>query len=221
MSGAIIVGGKPYAVPVEVKLYTETGLETTPGRGARKRRRDIDLGVWHWTGGEGSAQTLFRVLTKRALGVEFFIDHDGVIWQFCDPRLVDTFDAGRVNDRSFGVEIACYGFAWGKDRKVPRRGAGRPTYKCHLNGRTRTFAHFWPKQLAAGLALADAMSKACSIPRAVPETAGAFWTEPNTLSAKRLDEFKGHVGHFHITKQKSDPGLDLLEIFRTAWGDYV
>ena len=55
--GEIIVGGKRYPVLGPVELWTETGLETTPGRGARKRRRKIDLGVYHWTGGEGGANT--------------------------------------------------------------------------------------------------------------------------------------------------------------------
>lgn len=214
--GDIIVGGKRWPVVAPVELWDDTGLETTPGRGARKRKRAIDLGVFHWTGGEGGAQTLFRVLTKRQLGVEFYIGHDGTIWQFCDPALVDTFDAGRVNDRSFGAEIANYGFR-GRGKPIPRKGLKRPQYNCDLNGRRRKFAHFWPAQIAAALSLADAMSKACSIPRAVPESGGGYWVEPNTLSAERLDAFKGHLGHFHITSRKSDPGMDLLETFLVAW----
>lgn len=214
--GDIIVGGKRWPVIAPVKLWTETGFETTPGRGARRRRRSIDLGVWHWTGGEGNAETLFRVLSSRDLGVEFFIDHDGVIWQFCDPQLVDTFDAGRVNDRSFGTEIANYGFR-GRGVAIPRRGSARQIYECELNGERRKFAHFFPQQIAAALSLADAMSKACSIPRVVPTSGDGWWVDPDTLDASRLDGFKGHIGHYHITNRKIDPGFDLLESFRAAW----
>ena len=42
----IIVGGKEYPVLGPVRLWTETGLEFTEARGARKRSRSIDLGVW-------------------------------------------------------------------------------------------------------------------------------------------------------------------------------
>lgn len=215
--GDIIVGGKRWSVISPVKLWTETGLEITPERGARKRQRKIDLGVLHWTGGEGKAKTLFRVLMSKGYGVEFFVDHFGVVWQFCDPCLVDTFDAGRVNDRSYGVEIANYGFTWGKNRPIPKRGRARPTYFCELNGRRRKFAHFYPVQIASTLSLADTMSKALSIPRQVPTSGGGYWVDPDTLDADRLDAFKGHVGHFHITNRKSDPGLDLLEAFRASW----
>ena len=90
-----------------------------------------------------------------------------------------------------------------------------------MNDKARTFAHFWPNQIAAALSLATAMSKACSIPMKVPEAANAFWLEPDTMSWQRLCAFKGHVGHFHITDQKSDPGFDLLETFRASWGGYV
>lgn len=215
--GDVIVGGKRWPVLGPVELWTDTGLETTPGRGARRRNRKIDLGVWHWSGSENDAETLHRVLTKRELGVEFFINQAGVIYQFCDPKRVDTFDAGRVNDRSFGVEIACYGFKWGKNRKIPAKGRARPTYRTVMNGRPRTFAHFWPAQVAAAISLADAMSRACSIPRQVPTAGGGYWVEPDTLSPERLDAFQGHLGHFHVTRRKSDPGLDLLEAMRATF----
>lgn len=219
MGHAIVVGGKCYPINVPVKLWDETGLETTPGRGARKRVRPITVGVWHWTGGEGTAAGLFRVLTKRQLGVEFFIDRDGVVWQFCDPALVDTFDAGWMNARSFGVEIANYGFR-PKGTLPPKRGRSRPTYLCKLNGRQREFAHFWPAQFAASMALADAMSKACPVPRSVP-TVGAQAVNPNTLGQEEAQHFEGHLGHFHFNANKSDPGLDLLSMFAAQFAQTI
>jgi len=219
MSNAIIVNGKCYPVNVPVKLWDETGLEVVPWRGARKRRRSITVGVWHWTGGEGGAAGLFRVLRNKGYGVEFYIDQAGTIWQFCDPALVDTFDAGWMNSRSFGVEIANYGF---RRRGVlpPKRGRGRPTYLCKLNGRRREFAHFWPAQFAAAMALADAMSNACPVPRSVP-TIGGQVVNPNTLEPEEAQHFAGHLGHFHITKRKSDPGLDLLSMFAAQFAQTI
>lgn len=214
--GDIIVGGKRFPVLGPVHLWDETGMETSPGRGARKRKRKIDLGVWHWTGGEGDATALFNVLNKRELGVEFYISQVGAIWQFCDPALVDTFDAGWINDRSVGTEIANYGYSWGQQRTVPAKGRTRSKYVTILNGKRRTFAHFWPLQIAAALSLAEALSKALSIPREVPLGMKGF-VEPNLLERARAEAFQGHLGHFHVNAAKSDPGLDLLEAFRCAW----
>lgn len=220
MGNHIIVNEKRYPVLGSVKLWTETGLEVTPKRGARKRRRPLDLGVWHWSGGEGSAKTLFRVLHRKGYGIEFFIDHMGVIWQFCDPCKVDTFDAGSFNDRSFGVEIANYGFRR-RRADIPRRGRIRKTYTCELNGRRRRFAHFFPWQIAAAISLADTMSTACpQIARCVPvydAPDGSQQVIASTMSGETLGGYQGHLGHFHLTNRKSDPGLDLLNAFRAVW----
>lgn len=219
MVNVIIVRGKCYPVNVPVKLWDETGLEITPKRGARKRRRKIIVGVWHWTGGEGGAAQLFRVLMKKGYGVEFYVSKSGVIYQFCDPALVDTFDAGWMNSRSFGVEVANYGY---RRRGVlpPRKGRDRPKYMTKLNGRRREFAHFTPPQFAACIALADAMSKACPVPRSVP-TLGGINVNPNTLNPEELQHFEGHLGHFHITKRKSDPGTDLLTAFAANFAQTI
>jgi hypothetical protein len=213
--GDIVVGGKRWPVLGPVHLWSDTGLETAPGRGARKRKREIDLAVWHWTGGEGNARQLFDVLNARELGVEFFIDGGSEVWQFCDPALVDTFDAGWVNDRSAGIEIANYGYRR-RGRPIPAKGRSRPKYTTILNGRRRTFAHFWPRQIAVALSLGDALSQALKIPRAVPRGMTGF-VEPNYMEPERVREFKGHIGHFHCSKVKSDPGLDLLQAFLAAW----
>lgn len=222
MSNAIIVGGKLFDVLGPVKTLIGTEQEVRAGEGYNKRRRrDIDMGVWHWTGSENSLSVMAAVLRRRKLGVEFAIDPGGVIWQFCDPTIVNTADAGRVNDRSFGVEIVNYGFKWGKNRPIPRQGQGRPTYECRMNDRTRTFAHFHPAQIAAALSLANAMSTACDIPRRVPTCCEGWYVDWDTLPQEELDAFTGHLGHYHITKKKSDPGLDLLEVFRSSFSSLL
>lgn len=218
MIRAIVAGDREYPVAVEVKLWTDTGLEIRAGDGFNKRRRrDIDLAVWHWTGGEGDPSQLLRTLKRRDLGVEFAI-HRGAIWQFCDPLVVDTADAGFVNPRSVGVEIVNYGYR-AKGRPVPRRGQTRPTYGAYLRDKRRRFAHFRPDDIAAAITLAEALSTALPIPRAVPlDGGGAYWIRPSTMTREEVDAFRGHVGHFHISDRKSDPGFDLLEAFRAVWG---
>lgn len=217
--GDIIIGGEKYWTPVPVRLWTETGLEVIRGKGARARTQEIDLAVWHWTGGEGGAEQVFHVLQRRELGVEFCIDQNGIIYQFCDPKLVDTFDAGRVNRRSVGTEICNYGHR-GPENTIPSRGYDRSMYSTVLNGRALAFAHFWPAQIASAIALADVLSRSLEIPRQVPWGMKGF-VEPNTLSPERLDAFTGHVGHFHVSNKKMDPGLDLLHAFMSTWATEI
>ena len=213
---AIVVGDREYPVVPEVRLWTETGLEFRAGEGYNKRRRrDIDLAVYHWQGGEGDPERLFETLQSQDYGVEFSAFR-GVIWQYCDPLIVDTADAGIVNKRSVGVEIPNYGYR-ARGRPIPRKGRGRSTYGCTLRGARRRFAHFWPEDIAAVISLAEALSKALPIPRAVPVDPDFYCILARTMTAEELAAFKGHLGHFHITKRKSDPGFDLLEAMRATW----
>lgn len=213
--GKIIIGGNQHKVGTDIKLWTDTGLEFVPGYGARPRRSKIDLVVWHYTGGEGNAVQLHRVLTNRGLGIEFFIDREGVIWQFCDPAVVDTFDAGSANRRSVGIEIACYGFR-NHPSRIPRIGKDRKVYDAVVHGRKIRMADFYPCQVTAAIKLADALSSALDVPRTVPlDETGLL---DDVLSVGRLEAFSGHLGHYHLTKRKLDPGpklmVELLASFR-------
>lgn len=214
---ALVIGGKEYPCIARILTWEDHGIEFKIGEGYNKRRREeIDLAVWHWTGGENPPPTMAAVLQRKKLGIEFSIDRDGIIWQFCDPLTVDTADAGRFNSRSVGTEIINYGFR-GKNRPIPSRGKNRPTYTCELRGRRRQFAHFAPAQIAAAIAMADTLSAALPIPRAVPVDPEYLAVLGQTMTLEEGAAFKGHVGHFHLSANKSDPGLDLLEAFRAVW----
>lgn len=195
-----------------VQNWHDHGMECEVGDGARRRfkKNTIDLFVWHWTGGEGGVRALFNTLDKRELGVEFFIDKAGLIYQFADPALVDTFDAGSYNPRSVGCEIQSYGYtAPGREPRDP----DRDEYETRMNGRKRSFARFYPAQILAARALAKAVSTAIpTIPLVVP--AGPdLRLFPDYIGPKRMRSMKGHVGHYHLTQKKSDPGHDLLQAF--------
>lgn len=214
-ASGLIVGGKVVPVvdakgaSIPVYNWHDHGMQFGVGDGGRKRREKIDLSVWHWTGGEGDVRLLYRVLETRELGVETFIDADGVIYQFADPLEVDTFDAGPYNPRSWGTEITNYGFT-GPGRSSPNMK--RPTYRMRMHGRDHTFASFFPAQIASALALANAQSKALPIARAVPTGADGklFAAE---IPRPWLRAFSGHVGHFQLTAGKCDPGNDLLSAY--------
>lgn len=211
---ALIIGGNEYPCATPVRDWREHGMQHEIGEGHNKRRKKvIDLFVLHWTGGEGSPQTMHRVLEKRDLGVEFMVDREGVIWQFADPIEVDTADAGYINPRSVGVEITNYGHRR-KAHQIPRKGRDRETYITTMRGRKRRFARFYEPQILAAMDLCDALV-ACNhpgmqIPRCIPrDDEGCILTE--TMRPREVRNYSGIIGHFHISKNKSDPGIEIFE----------
>lgn len=204
---ALIIGGEKVPCRWPVFDWTEHGMKFEPGDGARQRKLPIDLFVWHWTGGEGNATQLYNVLDRKDFGVEFYVDQGGGIFQFADPVFVDTFDAGFVNPRSVGCEIASVGHGpinprWPRER-----------YTMKLNGRKVAPARFYDAQIQAALALADAVSDAIpTLPKKVPKGLFGFGgLVTRTLTPRELRTVKGHIGHFHVNAEKTDPGADLLE----------
>lgn len=209
----LIVGGRVYDPGVPVRTWHDHGMEVRIGRGARRRRLDkydLNKGVLHWTGGEGDARQLFRVLSRRELGVEFFTDVDGIIWQYADPWFVDTFDSGLLNRTSWGNEIQNYG--WRRPKRlwsIPKKGRNRPTYRTMLHGRVRTFAAFTDKQISSTIALCECMREVLQMSRQVPKDINGDLIT-HAMSRRELKEFSGVLGHYHIKRAKMDPGTDLL-----------
>lgn len=218
---ALILGGEAHVVPFRVVLPGESGLEFVPKRGARRRypkKTDIDLIVLHWTGGEGPAERVFRVLYKRRLGVEFVIDRDGVCYQFADPITTDTFDAGAVNPRSIGVEMVNYGYRkwW---RNIPRKGRDRVIDHQMLQGGKRGVARFYPDQMRTMVMLCDALVDLVpTIPANIPKVwNGHCWkVRPSRMDKHEIADFKGVLGHYHLTRRKLDPGLEPFRVLMRA-----
>lgn len=226
-ASSIIVGGKHWAlrVPGErtpiVLTWHDHGISFVPGEGHNKKRKQkIDLVVWHWTGGEGEPPAMAAVLKNRGYGVEFAIARTGVIYQFCDPLEVDTADAAGVNARSVGIEIVSYGMrqstpGW----MAPKAGIARKVSTVAIHGVPCHVAAFNSDQLAAARALADGLSRALNIPRKVPVTVKGVPTA-GLLSPGELAQFKGHVGHYHISRQKCDPGPDFMGELHASFAAY-
>ena len=219
MSGEVIVDGKGYACAAEVVTWHRHGMQFAPPLGARRRwplLTPIDLFVVHVTGGENPPSVVYEVLRKRALGVEFMIAADGVIWQFCDPYFVDTFDAGHVNARSVGVEIVNHG--WTANASLAERWSTlRPRYETKIHGRKIKMAASHPAQVDALVALADTLT-ACpllAIPRRVPRDS-AFALDASLWDSDRVAKFAGVIGHLHLSGAKIDPGTDVFAALAAA-----
>jgi len=213
----IIVGGIRFSVDAPVISMESHGLLFKVGPCARRRapKQLIDLIVLHWTAGEATARQTYRTLSGRELGVEFVVDRQGIIWQFADPALIDTFDAGSANRRSAGIEITNYGFRR-SGKKIPMKGRDRPKYRTTLNGRSREFAGYYPAQIQSAIALCDTLrSPLRYVSKVIPRDGNGHLLK-RTMTKKELQEFSGVLGHFHISKAKSDPGTDIFEAFDLA-----
>jgi len=212
----VVIGGKPYPCAAEVSTWDKHGLEFKPGAGARKRTLVPDLFVLHVTGGEGAPPAMFDTLRQRELGIEFAIDIEGVIWQFCDPLLVDTFDAGPINRRSIGAEVVNYGYR-ADPKTVPLKGKTRPLYDTIIHGKRVMMARSNPAQVQALVALADTLTScpALKIPRKLPRN-GAGQVHTRLMDAAEIDAFQGVLGHLHVSGAKIDPGTDVFDALETA-----
>lgn len=211
MSGGITIGGQlvpvgPDELPIACLGPLDHGIEYRPGEGHnRKRTEPIRACVWHWTGGERRPEKMAKVLKRRGYGVEFAISKLGVVYQFADPLEVDTADVGGFNAPSVGVEMVNIGYRRAKGAWfIP---FGRKGYQARIHGVRRTFAEFTGPQIRAAIWLAEALSSALPIPRCIPTDANG-----NLITSTiDVDSYAGHLGHYHVTRRKLDPGTQLLE----------
>lgn len=220
MADGIVVGGVKHSLkhpvtghPIPVFGPKDTGIEFKIGTGHNKRRTEpITGGVIHYTGSENAVETMFSVLNNRELGVEFAISALGSLFQFCDPLIVDTADAGAANKMTWGVEIVNQGIRkildprkWGVPRAQKKKGIDlgpRPMYETTIHGRRQKMWGFYPQQVATMCALNEVMV------RALPKYGDGVCTEPNVIDFKN---FHGAMGHYNITERKIDPGTLPME----------
>lgn len=212
--GHLIFGGTKYPVacPGGVLNWEQTGMKFEVGKGGRPRKEKIRSHVVHWTGGENPPKTLFRVLNSRGLGVEFAIDYTGQLIQFCDPLILDSFDAGYANPFSVGTEIVSRGF-WPKHFDLGRtadRCRKRRTFEdVEIRGRKMKLALFTKAQLETLHILNLTLNAVLGIPLSFPRDSEGKPLS-TTMTKRQVRESSGILGHFHISKRKTDPGLGVF-----------
>lgn len=190
-------------------------IEFKPGDGFNKRRvSPVELGVFHWTGGEGSVEGMAETLRQRKLGVHFAISAMGSLYQFCDPTVVNTADASIANARSWGVEIINAGIrSMGNLWREPKANhpplGPRPSYDTKIHGLPVKCWDFYPAQKLTAFALNKLMVETLST-----------YTKDVCVYPGVVDiaKAKGAIGHYNVTTQKLDPGtqfmLDLREFMQ-------
>ena len=199
----------------------------------------------------GTARNCFRTLQDdRVLSVHFLLDSDGTIYQTLDLK-ERAWHATVANDASVGIEIAHIGAypqpghpvlrSWYKsDENGPRvvfpgikvtgiatpgfvaRPARRELVSGAIHGQQFFMYDFTPEQY-------DALGKLCAtLHRALPrirldaprQADGSLIT--TNLAPAVLAEYEGVLGHFHVQRNKQDPGpaFDWERVLESA-RDYL
>lgn len=183
----------------------------------------------------GLSRTCFRVLQERKLSVHFLLDIDGTLYQTMDLR-DQAFHATKANPRSIGVEIAQMGAyppgkaaaldiwyrndADGPYIAVPERlGDGgvrtvgfvaRPARAQRVQGKIHGELleqyDFTPEQYAALAKLSAALSQI--FPKLEPDAPrdAQGLVLDRVLSDSEFEAFGGILGHYHVQRNKTDPG---------------
>lgn len=184
----------------------------------------------------GTSRQCFKVLhDERRLSVHFLLDVDGTIYQTLDLK-ERAWHAAEANDRSIGVEIAHIGAypkkadpvliewypkdslgpyvrfpKWMKETGIRTpdfvaRPARRGLLSGPIHGTTYYQYDFTTEQYRALAHLAAALHGVFPKIRLDYPRAGNGKPLTRALSAAELQGFSGLLGHYHVTKRKTDPG---------------
>lgn len=178
---SLIYKGKPLGVHGEDKVHDD--IIFTPG--CNRNTSEFDElprgpGI-HWTGGERGAEGVARVLKRRRLSVHFVCESDGTLVQLADLWTRCSHIGRPGNDRFWGVETTCRGFATDKDlQEAKKRGASlrertqldwdvdRDVYRDQIGGHYTNFAAFNPEQINSILWLSETLAGVFKFPRQIP-----------------------------------------------------
>jgi N-acetylmuramoyl-L-alanine amidase len=209
-------------------------IQRNGGRWPLDLLRDrVDQFVLHYDVA-GVSKSCFRVLETRGLSVHFMLDLDGTVYQTCDLQ-ERTYHGTKSNPRSVGIEIANMGaytnpvalkewYTTGADGRtvinIPARLAGggirdtsvvlRPDRNEMVVGQVhgKTFRQYdlTPQQYDSLAKLTAAL--ATMFPRITVDYPrgpdGKLIT--TVLSDDQWRRHTGVLGHYHVQKEKQDPG---------------
>ncbi|HKA86130.1 MAG TPA: N-acetylmuramoyl-L-alanine amidase [Haliangiales bacterium] len=161
-----------------------------------------------------NADSCWDVLqNERGLSCHFILDNDGTLYQTLD--LIDcAYHAAGLNETSIGIEICNRGDAKYEGDYARANLKPREVVTCNIHGEKYVALDFTKEQYATMDELAKVFAKVLpgiAINQPKGGDGGALWTtiidERTDPTGQRLRElYTGYLGHYHITKQKWDPG---------------
>lgn len=203
----IVCNGKKVSINwPKVVLWTDKGGLGCPKNCYKEQKsRNPTMFVAHWDVCLSTA-SMVKVIIERGLSVHFGIDNDGTIYQLLDTKEIAWHAAG-VNSASVGVEI-CNGVLPKYNEHYKKVGLPlRDIVKSDIvHGKEiGPYLGFYPEQIKAFKALTEALNKAHGIPFKTPRDKSGNYLKGVSQEVVK-NTFKGVIGHFHVTTNKTDPG---------------
>ena len=205
----MMVAGRLFDAGTKVILWTDPGgfdayQTESPTFGSRAGgetladlRRDVDQFVLHFDATGASPKT-FSVLVNRGLSCHFLLDTDGTVYQTLDLK-ERAWHATKANDRSVGIEIANTG-------TVPAAVGKKEWPIGTINGSPLRQPPFTDAQYRALIHLTAALCRTFpNLPPTVPTDADGRVIN-HTLTDAQYSGYRGILGHFHVQRNKVDPG---------------
>ena len=158
-----------------------------------------------------SAKVCFNVLhNERGLSCHFLIDNDGTIYQTLDLAYMG-FHAAGLNTNSIGVELCNRGDAKRFPGYYNNRGPKRDVRPCKIHGHTYLAYDYTGPQYDSFRELTRGLQKIFpNLPTEFPQSAPG---QQAWGVIERVTSFSGYLGHYHITRQKWDPGPFDFKVF--------
>lgn len=198
--GFLLVGGQIVEVPFRARPASPTGdMSLIQFNDYRKRSHNPTQVVWHWDV-TYSAKTCRRILANRGYSSHGCIDNDGMFYQFLDFADHAAWHAGKraVNSASIGIDVCnVVNYSDTRAKWYAKRFGPRPTIdNAVVNGwKPKKFFGYYPAQIETAKDIAEFCYSQFGIELATPDEARVI-SDP--------EDFKGHIAHYHITKNKWD-----------------
>lgn len=172
--------------------------------------------VIHHDGLFGAHQCFHVLHDERGLSAHFIIDNDGTIYQTLD-LMHGAYHASGVNACSIGVEICNRGVIFPQEEHLYRGTPERGRQRVRIHGAEYLMWQFTEPQYQAMIALGQTLLRVFpNLPQVYPQDSGGGLI-PTTLSQVR--EYSGYLGHFHVTRNKWDPGcFDFARVVQSIGG---
>ena len=201
----LIVNGQQVAVPFPVITFDQPEGMSFHDQPSWRRRKEpsgkgVNLLVLHWDGCHSSRQC-FHTLLERQLSVHLLLDGDGTVYQALDLAQAAAWHAKGFNERSIGIEIQNPVFAMGSEK-----GRAIITGPCPHTGQIHTHFDFTNAQKERIRRLATAVCDIFDIPHQLPRDHA-----DQILASLAPPSFSGVCGHYHVARNKIDPGMSLWE----------